>query len=74
MFPLTAGSEIAFSFRFSPVLAAEGDNVDVGDVTEDVIGKALLPVGKAFGAVGRPLKSDNSGKEKLSRVLVSILD
>jgi hypothetical protein len=75
MFPLAAGSEMAFNFRFSPVLDADGDNDEVGDVTEDVMGKALLPVvGNAFGPVGRELKSDKSAKAKSPRIFVSLLD
>lgn len=51
-----------------------GDNVEVGDGTVDVIGKALLPVGKAFGAVGRAVNSDKSVKENSPRVFVSLLN
>jgi hypothetical protein len=72
MFPPAAGSEMAFNFRFSPVLDADGDNVEVGDATEDVMGNALLPV--VGNALGRGLKSDKSAKGKSPRVFVSLLD
>lgn len=73
---------MAFNFRFSPDLGAGADNVEVGDVTEDVMGKASLVVvvvvvGNAFGPVdrplGRPLKSDKSAKGKSPKMRVSLL-
>lgn len=52
---------------------ADGDSVEVGDVTEDVTGNASLPAGKALGPpVDKGVNSDNSAKEKSPRVFVSL--